>query len=103
MVFFKNCTIITTKYTEVENSVGHPIKSYAKDVDYMVNIQPIEQKQVEKTWGSDLESTYQMYFDEMLNVGDVISWNNRAYEIEKVIDWVNYKLYALNESDVIIN
>lgn len=103
MIFFRNAEIYTTTFEESENDIGQLIKAYMRNNSYMVNIQPIDEKTVQKIWGSDIESTYQMYFEQLLKIGDVISWNNKAYEVEKVIPWNDYNLYAIKEMDVIIN
>lgn len=104
MVFIKNATIETVIKTSIKNNIGQVIEGYKKSgISYKVNIQPIDIKSIKYTWGEDIISKYQVYADEILEVGDIIIWNNKTFEVEKVIDYINYRLYAIRDKEVIIN
>lgn len=100
MVFFKNATIYTTKKTTVRNAIGQLISTYMKDKELNVNIQPITEESKSKDWGTDINAQYNMYSDELLSVGDLVSYNNKSYTIVKAIYWNTYSIYALSEADV---
>lgn len=96
---FKNFVIHTTTKTTTKN-LGREITFYTISTPIQCDIQPIEESTKTKTWGNDIESTLQIWCDEDLNVGDVIVYNNEAYVIEKLIDWVSYKIYAIKKADI---
>ena len=96
---FKDSTITTTTKTRIKDK-GQVITSYYLDKTYDVDMQPIEESIKAKTWGNDIEATYQFYSDIELAVEDVIVFKNKPYMIEKVIDWISYKIYAIKEVDV---
>ena len=100
MIFFKNATMYTTTRTESQNEIGQVIKTYVKNEEYRVNLQPIEESAIQTTWGSDIKGKYNIYTDVKLNVGDIVEVNEVVYEIEKAIYWNDYNLYSLIESDV---
>lgn len=96
---FKDFVIHTTTETTAKN-LGSVITSYVKFSAIQCDIQPIEEATRAKTWGEDIEATLQIWCDEALNVGDIIVYNNEAYAIEKVIDWISYRNYAIKKVDV---
>ena len=99
MIFFADTIMYKTEKTEI-NHAGHISTSYTKlDDAYYVNIQPIDEKAIKYTWGSDIKSNLSMYSDVDLKIGDIIVINDKAYVIEKIIAWSTYSLYALLESD----
>lgn len=103
MIFFKNATLELLKEIKVKNDMGQIVKSYKKTGEgYRVNIQPIEQKAYKYTWGEDIKSTLQVYSDIDLKVNGIISINSKCYKVEKKIDWIDYKIYAILETDVIL-
>lgn len=99
---FKDSTITTTTKTRIKDK-GQVITSYYLDKTYDVDMQPIEESTKTKTWGNDIESTWQVFCDEDMNVGDIIIYNNKSYSIEKKIDWISYKIYAIKEVDIKVN
>ena len=99
---FCDSTITTTIKSTIKDK-GQLITSYFLDKTYNVDIQPIEESTKTKTWGSDIESTYQFYSDLDLTVEDVIVFKNKPYKIEKIIPWISYNIYAIKEVDVIID
>lgn len=103
MIFFKNAILETVKEYKVKNDMGMVVKSYMKTGNkYNVNIQPVDAKSYKYTWGEDIKSTLQVYSDVDLKVADIISINSKCYKIEKKIDWIDYKIYAILETDVIL-
>ena len=99
---FKDSTITTTTKTSIKDK-GQVITSYTLDKTYDVDMQPIEESIKAKTWGNDIEATYQFYSDIELAVEDVIVFKNKPYKIEKIISWISYNIYAIKEVDVIID
>ena len=99
---FKDSTITTTTKTRIKDK-GMLITSYTLDKTYDVDMQPIEEATKVKTWGKDIEATWQMYTDIDLEEEDVIVYNNKSYSIEKKIDWISYKIYAIKEVDIKVN
>lgn len=99
---FKNFVINTTTKTTTKN-LGREITFYTISTPIQCDIQPIEESIKTKTWGNDIESTWQVFCDEDMNVGDIIIYNNKSYSIEKKIDWISYKIYAIKEVDIKVN
>lgn len=101
MIFFADTEMYKTERTSIKDHTGHLVVGYKKlDTIYYVNIQPIDEKAIKYTWGSDIKSNISMYSDEVLEVEEIVIINNIAYGIEKTIPWNSYKHYALLESDV---
>ncbi|GKX65833.1 hypothetical protein [Inconstantimicrobium mannanitabidum] len=101
--YFYNDQVYKTAYVESKNKIGQQLKEYKKqELPILCDIQPIEEKAITYTWGNDIKSNFQMYCDELFMVDDVIIYNNKTYSIEKVIDWGDYKLYAIMSVDVVV-
>lgn len=100
MIFFKNKIVYLTKNTKLKNKIGQSIEGYIKDRAIKCNIQPIDEKSLKYTWGEDIKSSYQMFTDEDIQVNKILVNDNKTYKIEKKIDWITYKVYALLEVDV---
>ncbi|WP_346879024.1 hypothetical protein [Clostridium sp. UBA7791] len=102
MVFLKNASIETTIKTTYKNNIGQVIiEGWKKNGNvYRVGIDPIDIKAIKCTWGEDIEAKYQVYADEELLIGDIVVWKNKVYEIEKAIDYINYRIYAIKSVDV---
>lgn len=96
---FKDFTIYTTT-KEATKNLGNILTTYLKKTAVQCDIQPVEESAKAKTWGNDIEATWQVFCDEDMNVGDVIIYNNKSYSIEKKIDWISYKIYAIKKVDV---
>ena len=103
MIYFKNATIYTTTKTTSRNEIGQMISTYVKDKAVEVNIQPITEESKAREWGSDIEAQYNVYTDDYFNVDDLISYNDKAYKVVKVIDWQSYRLLAISVTDEVIN
>lgn len=99
MIFFKNATLYKTTKTSVKNDIGQFIDTYVIGDSIEINLQPIEEKAIKYTWGSDIKASLNFYSTNNFCVDDIVVINNKTYSIEKVIDWVDYKLYAIIESD----
>ena len=100
MIFFKNATIYTTTKETSKNAIGQVLTTYKKDRGISVNVQPITEQSKQKDWGNNIDATYNMYSDITLEVGEIISYNNKSYRINKAIYWNTYNIYALLEADV---
>ena len=93
MIFFADIIMYKTKKIE-SNHAGHISTSYTKLEDaYYVNIQPIDEKAIKYTWGSDIKSNSSMYSEVDLKVGDIVVINDKAYAIEKKIAYRFYFFY----------
>lgn len=103
MIFFADTEMYKTEITEYKDHTGHLVTGYKKlDATYYVNVQPIDEKAIKYTWGSDIKSNISMYSDEVFEIDEIVLVNDMAYGVEKVIPWRSYKLYALLESDVTV-
>ncbi|WP_195954410.1 phage collar protein [Clostridium tertium] len=100
MVFFKNKTVYLTIKTKTKNKIGQFIEGYKKDKSIQCNIQPMDEKAIKYTWGEDIKASYQLFSDEDIPVNNILVYDNKTYKIEKKIDWIDYKIYALLEVDV---
>ena len=100
MDWFYNKTISLTVETSEKNAIGQCIKHYRKGEDIACDVQPIDEKGYKYTWGQDIKSNLQVYCDEILNVDDVVIYNNKVYKIEKKIPWDDYNIYAILEADI---
>lgn len=100
MIFFKNKIIYLTVKTKSKNKIGQVIEEIRRTRAIKCNIQPIEQKAIKYVFGEDIKSSLQMFSDEELQVNEIIVYDDKAYKIEKKIDWTTYKIYALLEVDV---
>lgn len=100
MIFFKNATIYTTTKETSKNAIGQVLTTYKKDRRISVNMQPITEQSKQKDWGNDIDATYNMYSDVHLQVGEIITYNDKSYRVSKSIYWNTYNLYALSEADV---
>lgn len=100
MNFFYDKKLYLTIETKVKNKIGQLIEVYKKDKVFNGDIQPIDEKALKYTWGEDIKSSYQLFSDEDILVNNILVYDNKAYKIEKRIDWIDYKIYALLEADV---
>lgn len=98
---FYNKKIYLTTLTTTENEFFETVEVYKKsNVVIDGTIQPIDIKQYETIFGTDIVSREQLFLKStILNPGDVIVYNNKIYEVEKsIVEWDIYKLYAIKES-----
>lgn len=99
--FLRN-TFFTTSYIKKKNPIGQLINFYKKEETCKCNMQPVDEKAIKYTWGSEIKSNLQMFTDENLEVNDIIIYNNKAYRVEKIVPWGDYNVYAILESDVTV-
>jgi hypothetical protein len=98
--YFYTEEIYKAELTTTKNEIGQEIHGYTKGTaSTSCDVQPIDEKDIKYTWGNDIESRYKVFCDESFEVGDVIIWRDKVYEIEKIIDWIDYKIYAIKSSD----
>lgn len=103
MVFFADDELYRVIQKDIKNDFGQVVATYTKEkIPYMVNIQPIEEKTVKCTFGEDIESTLQAYVEKEMNfnIGDVVVFENIAYEVEKKVAWKSYDIIALKRVDI---
>ena len=103
MVFFADDELYRVIQKDIKNDFGQVVATYTKEkIPYMVNIQPIEEKSVKYTFGEDIESTLQAYVEKEMNfnIGDVVVFENIAYEVEKKVPWKSYDIIALKRVDI---
>ena len=103
MVFFADDELYRVIQKDIKNDFGQVVATYTKEkIPYMVNIQPIEEKAVKYTFGEDIESTLQAYVEKEMNfnIGDVVVFENIAYEVEKKVAWKSYDIIALKRVDI---
>ena len=102
MIFFADDEIYKLNKSSVKNEYGQLINTYVKGLPLMVNIQPIEEKSVKYTFGEDTSSTIQAYVEKEMNfgIGDVVIFENLAYEVEKKVPWKSYDIIALKRVDI---
>ena len=103
MVFFADDELYRVIQKDIKNDFGQVVATYTKEkIPYMVNIQPIEEKSVKYTFGEDIESTVQAYVENEMNfnIGDVVVFENIAYEVEKKVAWKSYDIIALKRVDI---
>ena len=103
MVFFADDELYRVIQKDIKNDFGQVVATYTKEkIPYMVNIQPVEEKSVKYTFGEDIESTLQAYVEKEMNfnIGDVVVFENIAYEVEKKVAWKSYDIIALKRVDI---
>ena len=103
MIFFADDELYKVIQSEIKNDLGQVVTTNTKEqLPYMVNIQPIEEKSVKYTFGEDIESTLQAYVEKEMNfcIGDVVVFENLAYEVEKKVPWKSYDIIALQRVDI---
>ena len=99
-MWFYDKEVYTTIKTKVNNNVGQLVENYEKDKLFLADVQPLTKSKLIKEWGEDLKSTKEIYADIKCKVGDILIYNNEAYEIEARVEWDDYSIYAVKEVDV---
>lgn len=98
--YFYNKDIYLATFTTTRNEIGQEINAYTKSpTPIPCDIQPIDEKGIKYTWGEDIKATFQVFCDELLKVDDIIVYKDKVYKVERVIDWSDYKIYAIKSSD----
>lgn len=97
--FYKEDLYLTTMST-TRNEIGQEIDGYVKNhIPIKCDVQPIDEKGIKYTWGEDIESNLQVFCDELLEVDNIIIWKGKVYQVEKIVDWTDYRIYAIKSSD----
>lgn len=102
-MYFYDKELYILKKIVIENEIGQIIEEYVKGDLFMGDIQPINAYDKTTSWGSDVISEKQLFTDHISQVGEMVIYKNKAYEIEKAIYWDDYNIYALKGSDIIVN
>lgn len=97
--FYDKQAIILKEIPE-KNEIGQLIKKYKKLQSIKCDIQPIDERAYKYTWGYDIKSTMQIFCNEHLKVNSKLIILNTVYQVEKIVPWDDYSIYALFEVDV---
>lgn len=92
---FYDYEVFTATLEEIRNEIGEVEKVFVKGNSFYGDIQPIDESTKAKTWGDDTQATFTLYADKTLYNGDYVYYKEQLFEIEKKVDWMNYKIYAL--------
>lgn len=92
---FYDYEFYTATVEEIRNEIGEVEKTIVKKDLFIGDMQPIDESTKAKQWGNDTQASITIYTDTNLNVGDYVYSDDKLLEVEKVIDWVIYKIYAL--------
>lgn len=103
MDFFYDFEIFKTTKTKSKNSIGQIIESYSISTSFNCDIQPSSSDLVKKTFGEDIVCNYIVFADEELKEADIVVYNDKAFKVKKIIDWIDYKIYAIESVDVNVN
>lgn len=88
------------KEKAVVNEIGIEEVVYKEGKEIKCDIQPAIKTIVIKTFGENVESSYIMYCDEYLELGQYVKYQDRIYKINYMYDWNEYKIYSLVESSL---
>lgn len=98
MNWFYNKLISVYAYKSYEDEYGFDRDGYIiKYEDIKADIQAITLEKVKELYGYDIQATYKMYCDEVLDESDIILYKGKTYKIEKIIEWDDYSIYLLSE------
>lgn len=103
MVFFADDKLFKIIKTKRKNEYGQIVEINTLDpLPYIVNVQPIEEKNVKYTFGEGIESTLQAYVEKEMKfcIGDILLYENCTYEIEKKIAWKTYDIVAMKRVEI---
>lgn len=96
---FYDFTIEVMKLEEIKNELGQRVKTPILDYSISCDVQPSTQKLIRDTFGDSIESVFTVYADEDFDIGTILKYLGRYYEINGKLDWVDYKIYSLKGSD----
>lgn len=80
------------------NEIGLGNVTYSEGRKIECDIQPAIKTIVKKTFGENVESSFIMFCDELLELGQFVKYQERIYKINYMYDWIDYKVYSLIES-----
>ena len=95
--YFYDKTITVLKDVGEVDDCGFYIKKLTNVEDIKVDIQPMLYKDKMEYYGIDIKSEKQMFTNYKFKKYDYIRYNDKEYQIEKVIEWDDYSMCALLE------
>lgn len=85
---------------EKTNDIGEIIKNFTYRDNVICDVQPSSANLLQKTFGEDIESTYTVWADDDIDLGDIVIFNGKVYEVNAKVDWIDYKIYSLKSCEV---
>ena len=85
------------------NEIGQSLNTYSYDRSIKCDIQPSTKQIISKTFGEDIDSVYTIFADDDLDVGTIVKYNNDTFRINAKVDWIDYKIYSIEDCEVVIN
>lgn len=100
---FYNFTLRIFKNKNTINEIGQSLNTYSYDYNIKCDIQPSTKQIISKTFGEDIDSVYTIFADEDLDVGTIVKYKNDVFRINAKVDWIDYKIYSIENCEVVIN
>lgn len=97
---FYDYIIYKTIKTTTKNEIRQDISTYVKGEAVECDIQPSSADLMRKTFGEDIIANYLVFADELLGVNEILVFDNKSYKIKKLIDWIDYRIYAIESVDI---
>lgn len=82
------------------NEIGEIIKNFTYRNRVLCDVQPSSANLVEKTFGEDIESTYTVWADDDIDLGAIVIFQGKVFEVNAKVDWIDYKIYSLKSCEV---
>lgn len=101
---FNNVAIRPITIEEINDHGDFIKKTVVAPNDHYVTYMPIEEKGKEMVWGADIKARIQLIDDKdclFLKPKEYLLLNNQVFMIEKVIEWLDYSIYAIVEDNTI--
>lgn len=100
MDLFYDFTIYRTTKTKVKNELGQLIDVYVRATSINCDVQPSDATLVKKSFGDDIICNFIVFCNEAIAEGDIVVYNNKPYLVKKGVDWIEYKIYAIQSTNV---
>lgn len=102
MIFFINNYINKLDKNISKNNKGQLITNYViNNKNIACNIQPITEKTKFLEWGDRIDANFQVYIEpNFCEIGDYIVWNKKTYLVKEKIEWSDYSILAIKQSEV---
>lgn len=98
---FYDFKLYLTRKEESKNELGQLITLYKKSSLFCTgDIQPLSRALIDKEWGKDIDGSCNFFSSAFLNLNDVLIYDNKAYKIVESKDWIDYRVYLLQEVDL---
>jgi hypothetical protein len=97
---FYDYIIYKTIKTTINNEIREEISTYVKGDFIECDIQPASSDLMRKTFGEDIVANYLIFTDELLGVNEILVFDDKSYKIKKLIDWIDYRIYAIESVDI---